>query len=390
VHCGLCHSACPTYLELGTEADSPRGRIHLLQALGEGRIAAAPDVLRHLDLCLGCRSCETACPSGVPYGRLLEEARPSIEAHRPAPARWLRRLLGRALTTGWLRSVLVLPLRPFAGQRVLARLGAFGALLAAVPRGRQPPLPARLDPLGRPRGTAVVLTGCVADTLCRSTTRAAADLLCRAGFRVLVPPGQGCCGALALHLGDRERAAELARRLARMLATTDADVFVPTAAGCGAAVREWETLLPGDPAARAIAGRTRDPLVLLAETGLPLPCRSLAATVAVHDPCHLVHAQGVRGEPRALLATIPGVRLVELEEADICCGSAGTYNLTEPTMAARLLARKLERIVASGATVVAAGNPGCLLQIRAGVLARGLRVAVEHPLDLLARAHGLA
>lgn len=390
VHCGLCHSACPTYLELGTEADSPRGRIHLMRALDEGRLDAAPAVVRHLDRCLGCRACETACPSGVPYGRLIEDARPRIEARRPPAARAARRVLGRVLTTPWLRGALFGPLRPLAGRRGLARLGSLGAFLAAMPHGPRGRLPAVLEPDGRPRAAVALLTGCVADTLFRRTNLAMAGLLRRAGFRVLVPPGQGCCGALPLHLGDRARAAALARRLVDTVAPSGADAFVPTAAGCGALLRDYARLLPDAPAAGTVAARTRDALVLLAEANLPAPRHRLEATVAVHDPCHLLHAQGVRAEPRALLAAIPGVRLVELEEADVCCGSAGTYNLTEPRMAARLLGRKIARIRASGASVVAAANPGCLLQIRAGVLARRFPVAVEHPLDLLARAHGLA
>jgi len=389
VHCGLCHSACPTYLELGTEADSPRGRIHLLRGLEEGRFAPTPEVVRHLDLCLGCRSCETACPSGVPYGQLIEAARPWLEGHRPARARALRRALGRALTTRWLRAVAFAPARLVAGRRWLARLGSLGAYAAALPRGGHAPLPAVLEPEGVPRGSVALITGCVADTLFGATNHATAALLRRAGLRVLVPPAQGCCGALPLHLGDRGRAAALAGELARTLAATGADFVVTNAAGCGALVREWGHLLPGDPMAADVAARTRDALELLAQLGLPPAPRRIEAAIAVHDPCHLAHGQGVRAEVRTLLAAVPGVRLVDLEESDICCGSAGTYNLTEPAMAARLLARKLEHVAASGASIVAAANPGCLLQMRAGAIARGLAVAVEHPLDLLARAHGV-
>lgn len=390
VHCGLCHSACPTYLELGTEADSPRGRIHLMRALDEGRVEPDAAVVRHLDLCLGCRACETACPSGVPYGKLIEETRARLEPGRSTLPRLRRRWLGRVLAGPWLREALLAPLRPFAGRRFLARLGSAGAFVAAMPRATRPRLPVVLEPEGRCRATVALLTGCVADSLFRETTRAMAALLRLAGFRVVVPPGQGCCGALPLHLGDRDGAVALARRLVAAVAPSAADAFVPTAAGCGAVLREYVHLVPDEPAARTIAARTKDALVLLAEAGLPPPRDRLEAVVAVHDPCHLVHAQGVRAEPRSLLAAIPGMRLVELEESDVCCGSAGTYNLTEPRMAALLRSRKVERIAASGASVVAAANPGCLLQIRAGVLARGLRVAVEHPLDLLARVHGLA
>ena len=395
VHCGLCLAACPTYLELGTETDSPRGRIHLMRALEEGALRPTPEVVRHLDLCLGCRACETACPSGVPYGSLIEAARPFVERHRSWARRLGRRALVTLLTTRAGRKVAFGPLRLVAGRRALGRLasrlpGRWLALAAAVAQtANGGPLPTAVDPPGRARGTAALLTGCVAESVFPATNLATARLLAHAGVRVLVPPRQGCCGALALHLGAAARARALARKAARELAATGADWVVSNAAGCGAALRDYDHLLPEDPHAVSVARRARDALELLAELGLPPPGRRLAARVAVHDPCHLAHGQGVRAAPRALLAAIPGVRLVELEEADTCCGSAGTYNLTEPAMADRLLARKIERIAASGADVVAAANPGCLLQIRAGVIARGLHVAVEHPIDLLATAHGV-
>ncbi|HLY38682.1 MAG TPA: heterodisulfide reductase-related iron-sulfur binding cluster [Candidatus Binatia bacterium] len=391
VHCGLCLSACPTYLELGLEVESPRGRIHLMRALEEGTLAPTADVIRHLDLCLGCRACETACPSGVRYGALIEAARPFVESARPAPARWLRRALAAALTTPAFARAAHAALRPFAGRAWVARLARWTrstalAYLAALPP--EPRVSARgsVAPSGS-RGTAVVLTGCVADAAFSRTNRTTVSLLRHAGVDVIVPHAQTCCGALALHLGDVGRARTLARRCADVLAATGADWIVSNAAGCGALLREYAELLPDDPTAAAVAARARDALALLDELGLPPPARALERTVAVHDPCHLVHGQGVRDPARRLLAAVPGVRLVELEEADVCCGSAGTYNLTERAMSRRLLDRKLDRIVASAADVVAAANPGCLLQIRAGAVLRGLPVQVEHPLDLLATAY---
>jgi glycolate oxidase iron-sulfur subunit len=388
VHCGLCLAACPTYLELGEEADSPRGRIYLMGALEEGRLEPTAEVVRHLDLCLGCRACETACPSGVRYGRLIEAARPWLEGRRPWPARWGRRMLGRALTSPALGTAALAPLR-WLGRTALIGLvrraprplRPWLALAAAMPP-RSEALPPLLEPEGSARGTAVLLAGCPPARLFDAPAAAAA-LLRRAGLRVVVPPEPICCGALALHLGDADGTRRAARTAAAVLAAPDADWVVTTAAGCGAMLREYDQVLPGDARAAAVARRTRDALELLAELGLPPPVRSLSRTVTVHDPCHLAHGQGVRAPARRLLATIPGVRLVELEEADSCCGSAGTYNLTEPAMARRLLERKLDRIAASGAEIVAAANPGCLLQIRAGALARGLPVAVEHPLTLL-------
>jgi len=394
VHCGLCLASCPTYVELGTEPDSPRGRIALMRALEDGALEPTPDVVRHLDLCLGCRACETACPSGVRYGSIIEAARPFVEGRRPRAVRLARRALAVALTSRATRRVLVGPLRAVGGRAPLARLAravparmlAFAAALPRAVRGR---LPRVVEPAGAARGTAVLLTGCIAEDLFAATNRATAALLARAGVRVVVARDAGCCGALALHLGQRDRARTLARRAAYALASARADWVVSNAAGCGALLREYDALLSDDPRARGVAERTRDALELLAELGLPDAPHAVRCAVAVHDPCHLAHGQGVRDAPRTLLAAVPGLRLVELAESDWCCGSAGTYNLTEPAMAERLLARKLDRVAASGADVVVAANPGCVLQMRAGAIRRGLRVRVEHPIDVLAAAHGV-
>jgi glycolate oxidase iron-sulfur subunit len=396
VHCGLCLAACPTYVERGEETESPRGRIHLIKSLEEGRLAPTPEVLRHLDGCLGCRACETACPSGVPYGALIEAARPWVEAFRPPPARLARRALATVLSSRRLGRMAFAPLEILGGRgwtrraarRAPRSIQSWLALAAAAPGGRPAAdLPPRLEPDGRPRGTAVLLTGCVPATLFASTLRAAATLLRRAGVRVIVPRDAGCCGALPLHLGAGARSRAAAARAAATLDVEGADWVVTAAAGCGALVREYDAHLPDDAHARRVASRARDALDLLAEVGLPAPTRPLAVTVAIHDPCHLAHGQGVREPVRRLLATIPGVRLVPLAESDWCCGSAGTYNLTEPAMAQRLLDRKLAHVAASRAAVVAAAHPGCLLQRRAGAIARGLDVRIEHPLDLLAAAH---
>jgi glycolate oxidase iron-sulfur subunit len=395
VHCGLCLASCPTYVELGTETDSPRGRIYLMRGLEEGTLAPTPEVIRHLDGCLGCRACETACPSGVPYGALIEATRPFLQQARPATSRLGRRTLGAILGVRSLRQVAFAPMRLVAGSRWLRRMaprlpGLWAAYAAALPRARRPhPLPPVLEPIGPARGTAVLLTGCVADTLFSDTNAATAALLQKAGVRVVVSARDVCCGALAMHLGLGEGARTRARRAAAALAIPEADWVVTNAAGCGALLKEYAHVLPDDTAAATVAGKARDALELLADLGLPPPSGALPRTVAVHDPCHAAHGQGVRTPARRLLATIPELRLVDLEESDWCCGSAGTYNLTERAMARRLLDRKLDRIATSGAQVVAAANPGCLLQIRAGAIARGLAVDVEHPIDLFARAHGL-
>jgi len=389
VHCGLCLNACPTYVELGTEMDSPRGRIQLMQGLESGRFEATRVVRRHLDRCLGCRACEPACPSGVPYGTLIEAARPFVERRRPPLSRAFRRALVRMLASRGGTFPLRLAAR-LPGRRLLARAlpGMWGAYLAAVPSQRLRERILRvLEPDCRARGTAVLFTGCVAEALFQGTNAAAALLLRSAGARVILLGGL-CCGALFAHGGDDATARRCGLTLLGAL-PVDADWVVTTAAGCGAHLRSLTRAVPGDPRAAALGARARDALALLAELGLSAPGRRLDETIAIHDPCHLVHAQGVRAEVRSLLAAIPGVRLVDLVESDTCCGSAGTYNLTEPALAKRLLERKLHHIEASGARVIAAANPGCVLQIRAGAMKRGLSVEIEHPLDLLARAHGL-
>jgi glycolate oxidase iron-sulfur subunit len=389
VHCGLCLSACPTYLELGTEMDSPRGRIQLMAGLESGRLAVTPEVRTHLDRCLGCRACEPACPSGVPYGALIEAARPYVEARRPTLARSVRSVLVRLLSSR-IGGRLLAAGRHVPARAALARLapGMWSAYLGALPDApRSAPLPDVLEAEGTERGTAVLLTGCVSEAIFAATNRAAALLLQRAGVRVVVLRDV-CCGALFAHAGQAEEAHVHAAMLARSV-PAEADWVVTTAAGCGAHLQGGDFGHAAGAGTRAIDSRARDALSLLAELGLPAPVHAIHATLAIHDPCHLVHGQGVRVEVRDLLATIPGIRLVDLAESDICCGSAGTYNLTERALARRLLERKLRHIEASGAHVVAAANPGCLLQIRAGAIKHGRAIAIEHPLDLLARAHGL-
>lgn len=395
VHCGICLPQCPTYRVLEQEMDSPRGRLYLMRAATEGRIGLTENFVLHMDRCLGCRACETACPAGVPFGRLIEETRGQIERRIPRPL--ARRLLGRLVLGVFperrrLGALLVL-LRLYQESGLQRLVRASGLLrrfprLAAMDRllppgaGASPvALPAETAPRGVARGTVALLEGCVQAQLFPDVNRATVSLLGRAGYRVLVPPGQGCCGALHLHWGDRAGGRARARR--NVAAFADADWIATTSAGCGAAMREYGHLLPGDVGAARHAARVRDVSELLAEA-LPGPRRRLDLTVTYHEPCHLAHGQRVREAPRALLRAIPGVRLVELAESDLCCGSAGVYNLMEPGIAGRLLERKLEHVLATGASVVVTGNPGCLLQLRMGLAARGLAIRACHPVELLA------
>ena len=395
VHCGICLPQCPTYRVLGQEMDSPRGRVYLMRAATEGRIGLTENFVLHMDRCLGCRACETACPAGVPFGRLLEETRGQIERNVPRPLG--RRLLGRlalgvfperrrlgqllTLTRLYQRSGLQALVRGTGLLGAFPRVAAMERLLPALPSTPAPRLPAETLPAGAPRGTVALLEGCVQAFLFPGVNRATVSLLARAGYRVVVPDGQGCCGALHLHWGERAGGRERARQ--NLAAFVDADWIVTNAAGCGAALRDYGHLLPDDPRAAALAARVRDVTELLAEH-LPGPRRPLDLSVTYHEPCHLAHGQRVREAPRTVLRAIPGLRLVELAESDTCCGSAGVYNLLEPEIAGQLLARKLDRIAATGAEVVASGNPGCLLQLRQGLAARGLAVRACHPVELLA------
>ena len=391
VHCGICLPQCPTYRVLGEEMDSPRGRIYLMRAAAEGRLGLTETFRRHIDLCLGCRACETACPSGVRFGSLLEATRaqlresgppakqPLLEAFAlwvfPKPAR-----LGTALAAFKLykRSGLRALVRASGVLTRLPRLMAMDALLDDVPATA--PLPEVVAAQGRAIGRVGLLTGCVQRHLFPHVNRETARLLSLAGFEVVIPRGQGCCGALELHAGRPDAHAARARALAAAF-PADLDFIVTNAAGCGAAMKEYGHHIPE---LAPFAARVRDATEVLA--GADLRLGPLDLTVTYHDACHLVHGQRVRQEPRQLLSRIPGLRLVELGDSELCCGSAGVYNLLEPDMAWRLLDAKLARIAESGARVVAAANPGCLLQIAWGCRERGLDVTIVHPVELLARA----
>lgn len=396
VHCGLCLTACPTYLETGLEAEAPRGRIYLMRAIQDGLLAPSARTIGHLDSCLGCRACETACPSGVRYGTLIDAARPAVEAwfRRPWYSRFRRSAAAHLVADPngqrWLaRAADLLPrqaLRRLARAAGVPHALRYGAALAAsLPRTKPVTLPAELDPTGTPRATIALFTGCMAQTFFGMTNQRAVRLLVRAGFRVRTPPVPVCCGALLAHLGRRKEALALARHALGVLGQLRVEAIAVTAAGCGAMLQSYGELLgaPGE----AVASRTRDVTALLAETGLPPPSGRLERRVTYHDACHLAHAQGERDGPRTLLRQIPGVDFVELRDADHCCGSAGTYNLTEPGMAQRLLGRKIDHILATRASTVATANPGCLVQIRAGLACRGAAIDVAHPVDLLAAAH---
>jgi glycolate oxidase iron-sulfur subunit len=394
VHCGICLPQCPTYRVLGQEMDSPRGRLYLMRAAAEGRQEITETFARHMDLCLGCRACETACPAGVPFGTLLEATRAQLVrggsgTSAGAFARLLLSLfphpnrLGAvfAMARFYQRSGLQRAVRRSGVLRERSQVAGFDALLPPLPRSEW--LPETVPATGSRRGRAGVLTGCVQRHLFPGVNAATVRLLSMAGWDVVVPRRQGCCGALELHAGR----VEALRDRARVLASTfpaDVDVIVTNAAGCGSAMKEYGHWLPGDANVSAFARKVRDVSEVLADADLPLT--PLPLTVAYHDACHLAHGQRIRREPRAMLARIPGLELVPLADSELCCGSAGVYNLLEPEVSARLLDMKLDRIAATGARAVATGNPGCLLQIARGCRERRLPIEVVHPVELLARS----
>jgi len=392
VHCGICLPQCPTYRVLGEEMDSPRGRLYLMRAAAEGRIGLSDTFARHLDLCLGCRACESACPSGVPFGSLLEATRAQFR-RRAAPDSLLARAIFAVFPEPARLGAMLAPLRLYqrSGLQTLVRrsgllrrfprLAAMEALLPDIPAAA--PLPERVGARGASRGRVGLLIGCVQRHLYPRVNHDTARLLALAGWDVVIPREQGCCGALDLHAGRLDEMRARARRLAASF-PPDVEFVVTNAAGCGSTMKEYGHWLPDVPEVVRLAARTRDVSELLAGVDLPLGPVHLAATY--HDACHLAHGQRIRGEPRALLGRIPGLRLIDLAESELCCGSAGIYNLLEPEMADRLLDRKLDRIVETGARVVVTANPGCMLQIAKGARARGLDLEILHPVELLARA----
>lgn len=404
IHCGLCTSACPTYLKLGSELDSPRGRIYLMSAVQQGRIGWTGEVVKHLDLCLECRACETACPSGVPYGRLLEAARDEITKAYPRP--WRERLLLKVFrdTLFPYPARLRLALWPvrIAGGLIRKLSGILpdelGRMLELLPQElpdeRRYRLPPVVPAAGERRYRVALLTGCVGSVLFARANWATARVLAHNGCEVVIPQDQGCCGALHLHTGASETAREFARRNLKAFPLDDVDAIIVNAAGCGSTLKEYGDMLAGDPAAGPVAERlsakTKDISEFLSQIDLKPMTHPVPKTVAYHDACHLAHGQGIRKEPRELLAQVPGLRLVELRDAEICCGSAGIYNILQPEMAERLLDDKVDAILATGAEVVATGNPGCLMQIAKGLAGRGGKVQVVHPIEILAQAYGEA
>ena len=398
VHCGFCLQSCPTYLTLEDENDSPRGRIVLMRALLEGTLEPLNEsVETHIGRCLGCRACETACPSGVPYGHLLEATRATLAEHRPIPA--IARFILSIFERPWLLRLV------FVGGRVtralgIARLlsglpGRPGFAMAMLASTRRAESSARIAPRSTgARGTVALLTGCVMEGLFAETNRATERVLLSNDYALANAPDQRCCGALHAHAGDADAARRLAKANIEAFENAKVDFICVNAAGCGAMMKDYGHLLSRDPEwkerAAALSSRVRDVSELLSAAGPARIGGGVPVRVAYDAPCHLVHGQRVSAPPLDVLRAIPELQLVPLNESEVCCGSAGIYNLVEPETSDIVMKRKLENIAGSKAEVIATGNPGCMMQIGAGLLRAGSPVAVVHPVELLDRSYGLA
>ena len=399
VHCGFCLPHCPTYLNWGEEMDSPRGRIDLMRGLRTGEIAMTPTVAVHFDRCLGCMACVTACPSGVRYDVLIEETRAYVERkyrrgfwdrlHRwmifqvfPYPRR-LRAMAALLLVYVW------------TGMRWLVRHS--GVLKLSPPRMRQleelqpavtlrsvfSRLPARVAAAGERRMGVALVAGCVQRVFNPGVNEATIRVLAAEGCEVIIPRGQGCCGALSMHAGREEEWLRFARDLIERFSGEPVDAVVINAAGCGSHLKDYARLFPDDARARAFAAKVRDVNELLAVLPPRAPRRPLQVRIAMHDACHLVHAQRIKAQPRKLLGAIPGVTLVEVPDSEQCCGSAGIYNLVQPQSAEQIGQRKVDNVLSTRADLLASANPGCTLQIQKILRDRGKRLPAAHPIEIL-------
>jgi glycolate oxidase iron-sulfur subunit len=398
IHCGLCLSSCPTYRVLGSEMDSPRGRIYLMRAYEEGRAKITDSFVEHMFRCLDCRACETACPSGVHFGHMMEEMRGKIVEDRSA--HWIARfVLNHVFPHPWrfqLASRMLQLYRAAGMQRLVRstgilksfapRMAAAEALMPEIGVESGVPLGSTYPAEGKKQGTVAFFTGCVMNSMMGSINKSSVRLLTAAGYDVVVPREQICCGALANHAGLRDTARSMARTNVAAFPVDKFDAVIINAAGCGAMLKEYPLLIEG---AERFSLKVKDIAEFLVSTNifqrLKIP---MERRVGYDDPCHLIHGQGVKTEPRRLLKAIPGISFVEVEGADQCCGSAGIYNITQNELSMEILDRKMEKIQKANIDVLATGNPGCMFQFKYGAKKCGIKLEVVHPVELLARSLG--
>jgi len=398
IHCGLCLSSCPTYRVLGNEMDSPRGRIYLMRALDEGRAKITDSFVEHMFRCLDCRACETACPSGVHFGHMMEEMRGRIVDERST--HWIARLvLQHVFPYPWRFTLASRMLQLYRAtgvqnfvrstgllKRLAPQMAAAEALMPEVEMERGVALDATYRAEGKKRGTVAFFSGCVMNSMMGTINKASVRLLTAAGYDVIVPGNQICCGALANHAGLRDTAKEMARANVAAFPVQELDAIIINAAGCGAMLKEYPLLVEG---AGDFSSKVKDIAEFLASTRIFERLKTpVKARVGYDDPCHLIHGQGVKAEPRKLLKAIPGIQFVEVEGADQCCGSAGIYNLTQNELSMQILDRKMEQIQKAGIEILATGNPGCMFQFKYGARKFGMNLEVVHPVELLERSLG--
>ena len=400
VHCGFCLQTCPTYLLWGEEMDSPRGRIYLMSLAADGKIAINDTLVQHMDRCLGCMACMTACPSAVPYDKLIEATRSQIERNYPrsASARLFRNVIFRTFTNPALLSAMSVPLWLYQKSGLQSLVRATG-LLKVLPRHMQTmesllprislrsTLAERIAPAGEKRRRVGLMLGCVQRVFLDRVNAATARVLAAEGCEVIIPESQPCCGALMIHAGEEREALEFARRMIDTFERAEVETVVVNAAGCGSNVKDYGYLLRDDPQyaerAKAFSAKCKDISEVLAEMKPQAPRNPVNLKVAYHDSCHLQHAQGIRTQPRALLSAIPGLQVLEVPEAPICCGSAGIYNLVQSETAEELGDRKTRNVLTTSPDVVATGNPGCLFQIARGLEKAGQKIPVLHTVELI-------
>ncbi len=396
VHCGLCLSSCPTYRVLGNEMDSPRGRVYLMRAYDEGRANITDSFVEHMFRCLDCRACETACPSGVQFGHMMEEMRGEIVKQRPP--HWLSRLVlnhvfpyprrfhlaSRFLLLYRSSGLQSLVRKTGLLDRFVPRMAAAEALMPDVGFQAGVTLGSHYPAEGKKVGTVAFFTGCVMNSMLGTINRSSVRLLNAAGYDVIVPKDQICCGALANHAGLRDTARVMARNNLAAIPYDDVDAIIINAAGCGAMLKEYRLLIQG---AERFSAKVKDISEFLVSTAIFERLKTpLARRVGYDDPCHLIHGQRIRSEPRRLLKAIPEIQFVEVEGADQCCGSAGTYNITQNELAMEILDRKMEKIQRAKIEILATGNPGCMFQLRYGAVRSKMSLEVVHPVELLARS----